>query len=198
MTMKKGKMFGLTLLMLSSIVNADDIYLGQPGYGGSGCPQGTASAILSPDAKQLSILFDAYSLEAKGNKTVDRKSCNIAVPVHVPQGLSVSILQVDYRGYNSLPRGASSELGVEYFFADAKGPSMKRTFYGALDDNYYVSNKLVASALVWSKCGADVNLRINSNMRVKTNSYGQQAISSVDSIDMSAGLVYLLQWRKCN
>lgn len=195
--MTNTKMFALALLMVSSLVKADDIYLGTPGYGGTGCPRGSATAILSPDAKQLSILFDAYTVEAKGSKTVDRKSCNIAVPVHVPQGLSVSILQVDYRGYNSLPRGASSELGVEYFFADAKGPSMTKTFYGATDDNYYVSNKLLASALVWSKCGADVNLRINSNMRVKTNGAGQQAIASVDSVDMSAGLVYLLQWRTC-
>ncbi len=195
--MKKGNMFALVVLMVSSLVKADDIYLGQPGYGGTGCPQGTVSTILSPDAKQLSVLFDAYTVEAKGSKTVDRKSCNIAVPVHVPHGLSVSVLQVDYRGYNSLPRGATSDLGVEYFFADARGPSTTKTFYGALDDNYYVSNKLIASALVWSKCGTDVNLRINSNMRVKTNSYGQQAMASVDSVDMSAGLVYLLQWRSC-
>jgi len=27
------------------------------------------------------------------------KSCNVAIPVHVPQGFSVSVLQVDYRGF---------------------------------------------------------------------------------------------------
>ncbi len=187
----------LGLLLISSVVLADDVSLGIPGYGGTGCPQGSASAVLSPDAKQLSILFDSYSMEAKGSKTVDRKTCNVAIPIHVPNGLSVSILQVDYRGYNSLPRGGSSELGVEYFFAGVKGPAMTKTFNGALDSDFYVSNKLAATALTWSPCGADVNLRINTSMRVRTNPRGDQAISSIDSIDMSAGLVYLLQFRTC-
>ena len=45
---------------------ADDISLGQPGYGGSGCPDASVSATLSPDAKSLSLLFDAYQVEAGG------------------------------------------------------------------------------------------------------------------------------------
>ena len=45
---------------------ADDIALGEPGYGGTGCPDGSASVTLSPDAKSLSILFDEYYVEAGG------------------------------------------------------------------------------------------------------------------------------------
>src|SRR5262249_52788568 len=65
-------------------VDNDDIYLGIPSYGGTGCPAGTASVTLSPDAKALSILFDTYVAEVGGTsgKTLDRKSCNVAVPVH--------------------------------------------------------------------------------------------------------------------
>ena len=83
----------------------DSVELGEPAYGGTGCPSGTASVTLSPDASSLSLLFDTYTVEAGGNtgKRVDRKGCNIAIPVHVPQGYSVSVFQVDYRGFNSLP-----------------------------------------------------------------------------------------------
>lgn len=177
---------------------ADDIALGEPGYGGTGCPDGSASVTLSPDAKSLSILFDEYYVEAGGstNKSLDRKSCNIAIPVHVPQGLSVSILTIDYRGYNSLPSGARSVFNVEYFFAGARGPTFSKTFNGKLDKDYLITNKLKASALVWSKCGADVNLRTNSSIRVQTKQ-NKEALATVDSQDVSAAIVYALQWKKC-
>ncbi len=177
---------------------ADDIALGEPGYGGTGCPDGSASVTLSPDAKSLSILFDEYYVEAGGstNKRLDRKSCNIAIPVHVPQGLSVSILTIDYRGYNSLPAGARSVFNVEYFFAGQRGPRFSKTFHGELDKDYLITNKLQASALVWSACGADVNLRTNSSIRVQTRQ-NKEALATVDSEDINAAIKYQLQWKRC-
>jgi hypothetical protein len=177
---------------------ADDIALGEPGYGGTGCPDGSASVTLSPDAKQLSILFDEYYVEVGGatNKSLDRKSCNVAIPVHVPQGLSVSVLTVDYRGYNALPSGASSTFAVEYFFAGIQGPKFNKTFNGALDKDYLITNKLQATALVWSACGADVNLRTNSSIRVRTTQ-NKEALATVDSEDISAAIKYQLQWKTC-
>jgi hypothetical protein len=79
------------VLSAPAFATHDDISLGEPGYGGTGCPDGTVSVTLSPDQKSLSLLFDQYQVEVGGDtgKSFDRKSCNIAIPVHVPQGLSV-------------------------------------------------------------------------------------------------------------
>lgn len=185
-------------LLLSAPAFATDISLGTPGYGGTGCPVGTVSATLSPDAKSLSLLFDQYQVSVGGTtgKSFDRKSCNIAIPVHVPQGLSVSILKIDYRGFNRLPQSASSQFNVEYFFAGTRGPSFQRSFRGVLEEDYLINNELLAQAVVWSGCGADVNLRTNSSMRVSTVS-NREAMSSIDSQDVNASIVYHLQWRKC-
>lgn len=182
----------------ASVAHADDIALGLPGYGGTGCPDGSASVTLSPDAKSLSILFDQYFVEAGGtsNKSFDRKSCNIAIPVHVPQGLSVSVLAIDYRGYNNIPTGAKTTFNVEYFFAGQKGPTFTKNFNGPLDTDYLIQNKLQAQALVWSACGADVNLRTNSSIRVQTTQ-NKEALATVDSEDVSAAIIYALQWKKC-
>jgi hypothetical protein len=176
----------------------DDIALGEPGYGGTGCPGGSVSATLSPDAKSLSLLFDAYAVEAGGDtgKTFDRKSCNVAIPVLVPQGLSISVLAIDYRGYNNVPLGANSQFNVEYFFAGARGPTFTRRFNGPKDEDYLIHNELTAQAIVWSACGADVNLRTNSSIRVTTTG-NKQALATVDSEDVSAAIVYLLQWKQC-
>jgi hypothetical protein len=177
---------------------AQDIKLGIPGYGGTGCPAGTVSATLSPDARQLSLIFDEYIVEAGGStgRAFDRKSCNIAIPVRVPQGYSVSVFKIDYRGYNNLPVGAASQFNVEYFFAGMRGPTFRRVFNGRLDRDYLISNQLTADAAVWSPCGAEVNLRTNSNMRVTTQA-NRQAMSTVDSADVDAAIIYHIQWRRC-
>lgn len=192
-----------TLLSTSLTLNAqdlNDIALGHPGYAGSGCPRGSVSTTLSPDKKSLSILFDEFVLEAGPmvGKTMDRKNCNIAVPVHVPNGFSVSVMAIDYRGYNFLPRGARSQFSVEYFFAGQQGPRYRKTFMGMLDQEYLLSNKIGLVANVWSRCGEDVNLRVSTSMRLLNRSRVEDALSTVDSADMTAGIVYKLQYKRCN
>lgn len=180
-------------------VKADDIRLGEPGYGGTGCPAGSASITLSPDKKTLSVLFDNYVSTAGGvtGRSFERKTCNLAVPVHVPQGFSISIFKVDYRGYVNIPFGGEGRFNVEYFFAGARGPSAQKTFPGGYDKDYFLSNELQGTSVVWSPCGTDVNLRINSAMLVKSNSSYQDAMGSVDSVDVNGGIVYHLSWRSC-
>ena len=178
----------------------NDVQLGQPAYGGNGCPAGTASAVLSPDAKELSILFDQYVAQSGGSTglTLDRKACNVAIPVHVPGGWSVSILAFDYRGFNDLPAGATSRFSVSYFFAGAQGPSYAKIFTGPISEDYLLSNTLAAGAFVWSPCGADTILRTNTSVIAQTNRWQQQTMTTVDSIDIKAGLIYQLQWRRCS
>jgi hypothetical protein len=193
-----ASLFAAATILASVPAHADSIKLGTPGYGGTGCPQGTASVNLSPDKKSLSILFDQYFVEAGGstNKSFGRASCNLAIPVHVPQGYSVSILAIDYRGYNNLPSGAKSTFQAEYFFAGGQGPTFKKDFNGPLDKSYVFTNNLPLSAVVWSACGQDVNLRTNSSMRVNTKQ-NKEALATVDSSDIKAAIIYKLSWKKC-
>lgn len=198
--MKQFFALAITALTLAgNLAHADGLWLGVPGYGGNGCPQGTASVTLSPDQKQLSVLFDQYIAEAGASvgKALDRKACNLSIPVHVPNGYSISILEVDYRGFVSVPVGGQAQFNVEYFFAGQTGPKYTKTFQGGTNDSYSLGNTLLASALVWSTCGADVNLRVNTNIMARTNAWKQDALATVDSADVSAGLIYHIQMRKC-
>ena len=191
-----------TLSLLASSLTAfaqNDISLGHPAYGGNGCPNGTAQASLSPDGKALSVIFDQFVTEAGpgSGRTIDRKSCNIAVPVYVPGGYSISILAVDYRGYVGLPAGATARIQAEYFFAGMTGPRFAQEFRGRTDQDYTFNNTLGVQAMVWSPCGAAVNLRVNASMMVR-NSTHLDAIATVDSADFSAGIIYQIQMRRCN
>src|SRR5438445_10637843 len=111
-------MVTLALMMVSLPAYAQGgLSLGKPGYGGPGCPGGTAAVGLSRDGKSLSLRFARYQVAAGGARSFDRKSCNLAIPVHIPTGLSISILSVSYRGFNRLPASARSEFRVESFFS---------------------------------------------------------------------------------
>lgn len=177
-----------------------DIKLGGAAYGGTGCPGGSASVTLSPDSTALSILFDTYVAEAGGNtgKTIDRKSCNISIPVFVPQGFSVAVFKVDYRGYTAVPAAGQAKFDAEYFWAGARGPKMSRILTGPYNDNYTLTDELNTTSTVWTPCGASVNLRVNTSMMAQTNARREQTLATVDSADVSSGLIYHLQWRRCN
>lgn len=198
MTIRLAALAALGALAIAAPASADDIALGIPGYGGTGCPAGSVSTTLSPDQKSLSLLFDQYEVSAGGTtgRSFDRKSCNVAIPVSVPNGYSVAILAIDYRGFNRLPRRATSQFNVEYFFAGGRGPAFRKTFYGELDSDYTITNELVAESLVWSACGADVNLRTNTSMRIQTAN-NQEAQATVDSEDINAAIIYHLKFRQC-
>lgn len=193
-----GSLIASMFLASTSAFASDDLRLGVPVVGGTGCPNGTAAATVSPDGKELSILFDQFVVEAgkSTGKRLDRKNCNIAIPVHVPGGYSVSIFAVDYRGFNALPRGTRSQFTAEYFFAGQRGPRSIRDFTGPQDKDYLVTDQLMASALVWTACGDDVTLRVNASLLVQAPS-GSDALATLDSADVSSGIIYRLQWRRC-
>ncbi len=155
-----------------------------PAIAGNGCPAGTTDYAITPDGQTLTILFDAYAADP-GNK-----ACNIAVPVHVPNGFQVSLMTADYRGFIE----GKAELRRSYFFAGQTGPSLKTNLSSNSGDDYTQRDNLLTMTNTFAKCGRDVNLRINSRIRTKTNS----SFVSVDSLDLNNGMVFQLQYRKCN
>lgn len=206
---------GLVATLLATVVAVADVpklELGTPIMIGSGCNKDNSAVTLSDDKTTLSILFSEYNTEAGGIQTTSRRTCNLRVPVRVPSGLSVSLLSVDYRGYNFLPPGASSLFHVEYFFAGRRGPVGDYRFpnsnredgtpdpnTGVLDHDFYIGNKLTGVAVNWSPCGQPVTLAVNTYITATTNAAGDQATASVDSADIhtETPIVYRLTWRAC-
>ncbi len=191
----------LTTIMAASLAQAQGgLVLGEPSYGGNGCPAGTASVTLSPDQQELSILFDQYIAEAgeTTGRQVDRKSCNLTVPVQVPQGYSVAVFRVDYRGFNVISSpSAQTRFSAEYFWAGARGPVVTRIFRGPQIQDFSLTDNIVASALVWTRCGDSINLRANTSATAIAGRDFQQTSMFVDSADVSSGLIYHLQWKRC-
>ncbi len=187
MKLLKALVTGAVLLSVSGgqALAATSVSIQGAGYGGNGCPAGSASVTVSPNGQELSILFDKFST----NRATQRVSCNLTIPIKVPQGFQVSLYDADYRGYVA-PR-TRARLRSEYFFAGQRGPVFQRTFRGETD--YNVRDSLTTVANVWSACGDSVNMRVNSSMTASG-----QGNASVDSFDLShKGMVYHVKYRSC-
>lgn len=189
--MKFVKLLLATALMTASITPAfaqPSVQILGASYGGSGCPDRSASVSVSPDGQELTILFDKFV--AQGNVSAEaRKSCNLSIPIKVPQGFQISLYDADYRGYVA-PR-TSANLRAEYFFAGSRGPVFSRTFNG--ETNYNVRDSLATVANVWSRCGDSVNMRVNAAMTARG-----AGTATVDSFDLAhRGLVYHIKYRTC-
>jgi hypothetical protein len=195
----KGLILGAIAWAGALAFAGNGLRLGEPVYGGSGCNPGTASVVLSPEETSLTILFNDFVVEAGGvNSNIARKNCDIVLPITIPQGYSYSIVEVDYRGYVFLPAGASADFTASYFFADSPRQVSSRTsFRGATDRDYVISNRLGVEAIVWSRCGVDTNMRIKATMQTRSNRWGDETLATVDSVDISSGIIYQLQWRRC-
>jgi Domain of unknown function (DUF4360) len=157
------------------------------GYGGNGCPAGSANVTVSPDGQELTILFDKF-IALGNNARESRKSCNLSIPIKVPQGFQISLYDADYRGYVA---PSTTGLRAEYFFAGGRGPVFSRRFNG--EKQYNVRDSLATVADVWSRCGDSLNMRVNASM----SAIGQ-GMATVDSFDLAhRGLVYHIKYRSC-
>jgi Domain of unknown function (DUF4360) len=178
----------LVTLPISPALAESKVEIQGASYGGSGCPDRSASVSVSPDGQELTVLFDKFS--ALGNDpSQSRKSCNLSIPIKVPQGFQISLYDADYRGY--VAPATSGTLRAEYFFAGNRGPVFQRTFNG--ENNYNVRDSLATVADVWSACGDSTNMRVNASMTAR----GKGA-ATVDSFDLAhRGLVYHIKYRSC-
>jgi len=182
-----------------------EIKMGEPTFKGNGCPEGTAGAALTPDKNTLSVAFDEYFVETGTSVGVKKatKKCTVMIPMKLPKGLQFAVMKIDQRGYNFLPKKASTRYVAAYTLLDAKakkqiGPRLGRTvdYKGPLDADYMFATKV--TNITWSPCGQNVNFKFESSISTATNSAGDDTLATIDTFDISAGnLGYQIFWRKC-
>ena len=187
------------LFSFISLVHASSsIELGVPSYGGNGCPQGTSDVYISPDQSEIFIRFNNYITEAgNGSTAIARKSCNLAIPLHLAEGVSVTLMGIDYLGFVELPRKATATFNAEYFFVGESSVKSTKEFSGKISSDFHIKNDLSIGSQSSSACGADSILRVNTSMLVKTNKKGTKAVAIVDGMALDAGLVFKLKIKNC-
>ncbi|KAF2748499.1 hypothetical protein M011DRAFT_476503 [Sporormia fimetaria CBS 119925] len=185
---------------LGDVPPAGQVTIRGVSYGGTGCPQGTLSSYISNDRTIVTIIYDAYiaSIGPGIAITESRKNCQLSVDIQYPGGFQYSILSADYRGYASLQKGVSGTLKSNYYFSGMQEQSSTEyNFVGPLTGDYLKSDKADSTSIVWSPCGADGNLNINSQVRLSSTDSKATGLLTTDSTDLKFSQVVYVQWQKC-
>jgi hypothetical protein len=171
-------------------------------FGGSGCPDGSVSASLSPDYQALTLIFDEYMAEVGPEVATSKKRlfCHIVMQLHFPAGFSYSLVDLTYQGFASLDAGLTATQKSTYFFqGDMKDDrySFNTRLYGQMDGDYVRTDSL--GLLSWSSCDKKRGLNIVTSVQLD-NKYNRKGTGMItlDSVDGQVTERYGLRWRKCS
>lgn len=170
---------------------------------GSGCPLGTAAIAVSEDNTAFTVTYSNYLAQVGvGAKPIDfRKNCQINLLVHVPNGFTYAVAQVDYRGFGSIAQGA---IGVEkasyYFQGMSPTAAVSHAVPGPYEDNWQFTDTTDLIAMSYLPCGELRNLNINTELRVTAGTSdltSTTSFMSMDSTDTTISTVYHFAWKQC-
>ena len=144
----------------------DLIPFGEIGYGGTGCPDGTADIVTNDSRTSALLSLSGYAV-GDGKRSTDRKTCALAIPVEVPEGVAVAIRGIAVIGSVDLPEGLDATLGLEAFVAGDSAEQTEMSLSGPRTGNWFRAVSIRWNDLVWTACGKDSILRINTSLRTK-------------------------------
>jgi hypothetical protein len=175
-------------LFLSLVSQAQTgIQIERINYGGNGCPSGSASTVLTPDASELQILFDAFTADNSHGSLFDQRTCSIMLNVRVPQGYQV-IVDTDAAGFAHVEGSAQAQLRQEMTVGSQRLPAITKNFTRTSND-FEISNDLLATRPVWTGCGENTVVRINYQLKSTGRT---QALLNLDHLRLRAS-----QWKRC-
>jgi len=178
-----------------------EVQFGSVAFAGSGCPAGSVSGQLSTDLTTITLLYSKFIAQSGSglSATENRKNCQLNVKIKYPSGWQFSVFKADYRGYAALKSGDTGTCKATYYFSgDSQQVSSTLTIRGPYDDNYQKTDQFGVTSTVWSPCGVEGLLNINSEVRISAAQSSNSNLLTVDSTDLSFKQIHHLQWQKCN
>ncbi len=175
------------------------VYLRSLSFAGSGCPAGSLDGRSEGDGSSLALVFRALVAEAgPGISLADgRRNCTINVDLAHPDDWSYALASAEYKGYAALGSGTTATLETAAYFQGGQATGRLTTsLQGPYYDRYTVKERFHTADLVWSPCGADRSLNINTSVRVVADDEASGAIK-LNGRDVPFG-TFKLVWRRCN
>jgi len=183
-----------------AVPDPSQVYINGIVYGGTGCPQGTVGSYVSGDRQTFTLIFDQYVASIGPGVAVaqSRKNCQLNLDLRYPGGFQYSILNTVYRGYAGLDAGVTGVQSTTFYFSGQTAQTTtSSTFKGPMDSNYATQDSVDLTSTVWSPCGANSALNMNSQVRLTSPNSAARGQITDDSIDGKITFVVGVQWQKC-
>jgi hypothetical protein len=191
----------VTLLALAALAHAgpdpSTVAIQSISYAGTACPQGSVAIKLDEARTTFSLLFDSF-VAITGPTIADassRKNCQLNINVKYPTEYSFGVPHIRTQGYVQLPIGAVAEQKhIVYFAGSTAQTSFGIKHTGPVSRDVVYDDTASLAAQVWSQCGRNVPVNINTQIRItpRMNETGQIDLSS-----MTGSIAYGFAWKKC-
>jgi hypothetical protein len=111
------------------------ITIQQSTYSGNGCPQGSVSAIISPDRSVITFGFDQFQavIGPRAKPSDKQKNCQLHLGLRYPSGFQVSLMTATYHGYVRLDDGVTANFLSSYYFSQAASKTVSFCFFGVFN-----------------------------------------------------------------
>jgi hypothetical protein len=193
-----------TLLLSLSLVFAGPAFADEPqffinniSHAGSGCPAGGVAVDFDPaNPESIALEFSEFSASAGPgvSPAEGRKSCQVQLELVVPAGWSFGVASANYQGWATIdPRVQGTIRSSYYFSGNRPVANLSSSFVGPLDQDVVIQDDFGPDTTVWSPCGVQRNLNINTDVRV--NNLRNRQGSGELRLDKLSGIE--LQWRRC-
>lgn len=186
--------------------NDNEFYFKNIKANGTGCKPGSWEKSISTDGLAFTLTFSEYDISISPTETRISKNCLISLDVHSPQGISVGISNFYYGGYAYLEEGVTMEQQALYYYsgtrADPTRPSYSKLPRGTdttWDAFWNIEDKVKLEDIVWSKCGVDRLLNVNTQLTLKNGANGKKGTgqTTTQAVDGNISLVLKLATKSC-
>lgn len=170
--------------LIDTVPSGHEVEIKSISFAGTGCPAGTVAGQLSSDLTTLTLLFADYTAQAGSGISPReyRKNCQLNVKIQYPQGWQFSVFKADYRGYAYIPEGDTGTCKATYYFSGQTNQiTSTMVIQGPFDDNYIKTDQFGIESTVWSPCGQEGMLNINSEVRISPLDASLPALMTVNS-----------------
>lgn len=205
----KATISTLSLLMLSQASLAQfspgQVSIQSVTLAGSGCPAGTARAVLAPDGSSLTVMYDQFEARADSAQPLARKNCEVLVKIRKPVIYAFAVESADFRGFVGLDHGTRATQKVKVETGSGKLAKVnvnlaQQAWRGPLNENFTISAVKPVEGLKYLSCfqpKKDAQLKIKSEIVVENGGGSSQGLITIDSFDGSLVQKYNLKWINC-
>ena len=167
---------------------------------GSGCPAGTAGAVISADRQSFSVYFNEFEAALDGVSTFASKTCVISVAFDANPNYQYAVDSLSFEGHASLEAGVTGTVAAESCIQGSADTCNKLDVvrYTNNDVSFRKTLPILDAAPAESECGAsrDVNITTLINVR-NTGSQGARGSLRLFSTDGGAKLTFRVTPRSC-
>ena len=168
--MRKRLPFIIAIALVSPAAAQSDLRFGELAAGGTACVA-PGQVSLEQTAQTLTLVFTSFNAEVSGGavSVSARPTCNVGIPLEVPNGVSIAVAGSGYRFDVRLNPGSATTVSLETFLAGNRGPVLTRTMVGPVSGTFIGAQTVPPAERQWSDCGADVILRANTSLRLSSD-----------------------------